>query len=247
MTTPIRLFIGSSSNGEDAAIEAVYEYTLRKNLNPNYELEIIWMRQTHDNKSHWHGYNTHSWPTPFSGYRWAIPEYCGFQGRAIYTDVDMINFRSISDLWETDLEGRMFAARKGTRFGGHEFCVMVIDCEKAKDHLIPVARQRSIDGYHQRCISTFSGNGQFVTDLDPRWNCLDGDGRQVNEMYQLHWTKMATQPWLPRWFSGNPEKHPRQDLVDLFHSLQTEAAAAGYEQRNYIPNDLFGPYDIIGR
>ena len=78
MTTsdPIRLFIGSSSNGEDVPIEAIYEHTLRKNT--ERELEIVWMRQTRDMENFW-GIEkdaTQRWPTPFSGYRWMIPEYC---------------------------------------------------------------------------------------------------------------------------------------------------------------------------
>ena len=30
----------------------------------------------------------------------------GYKGRALYTDVDMLNFRDISALYKTDLEGK---------------------------------------------------------------------------------------------------------------------------------------------
>lgn len=239
----MRIFIGSSANGEDAEIEAVYEYTLRKNT--DRDLEIVWMRQTHDEYDFWYGFNTHNWPTPFSGYRWAIPEYCEYEGKAIYTDVDMINFRDIGDLWDTDLKGRPFAARRGTRFGGHEFCVMVIDCAAARDVLIPVDRQCEIGNYHQRCISQFSGNERYVTEIDPRWNCLDGEDLAIEDMYQLHWTRMATQPWKPAWFRGITDEHPRRDLVELFEQLKVEAAENGYVPN--APTNPYGQYDIIGQ
>jgi hypothetical protein len=46
---PIRIFIGTSANGEDAVAEMVYEYSLRKNTDA--ELDITWMRQTKDTSS----------------------------------------------------------------------------------------------------------------------------------------------------------------------------------------------------
>ena len=55
----VRLFIGSSANGEDALIEMAYEYTLRKNT--DRDLEIVWMRQTNDEKSFWHGFADQNW------------------------------------------------------------------------------------------------------------------------------------------------------------------------------------------
>jgi hypothetical protein len=239
----MRIFIGSSANGEDAESEAVLEYTLRKNSSK--DIDIVWMRQTHDPSSHWYGFNTHNWPTPFSGYRWAIPEYCNFKGKALYMDEDMINFKDISILYDMDMKGKPFAARRGNRFGGHEFCVTLIDCAGAEDFLLPVARQRMLDNYHQRCIAQFSGNDYLVEEIDPRWNCLDGEGRPIEDIWHLHWTKMATQPWVPAWFTGVPETHPRQDLVKLFEALKVEAAMNGYSPR--IPNGPKVEYDIIGR
>lgn len=244
MSDRIKMFIGTSSNGEDNPIEAVYEYTLRKNCSK--EIDIVWMRQTNNEDSFWYGFNTVNWPTPFSGYRWAIAEYCGFKGRAIYTDCDMINFRDINELWEFDMKGKPLAARKGSRFGGHEFCVTVIDCEKFKElDPVSVSRQRNLDTYHQRCIRSYSGNESIVEELDPRWNCLDGEGREIEDIWQLHWTKMATQPWKPSWFTGENEEHNREDLISLFYSLKYEANQAGYNGQ--LPEVPKIKYEIIGR
>ena len=68
---------------------------------------------------------------PFSGFRWGIPEACNFEGKAIYTDVDMINMRDMAELVDLEvLKGKLCLARDGKRFGGKEFCVIVFDCAK---------------------------------------------------------------------------------------------------------------------
>ena len=46
MIEPIRIFVGTSANNEDAEAEMVLEYTLRKNT--THPLDITWMRQTKD-------------------------------------------------------------------------------------------------------------------------------------------------------------------------------------------------------
>ena len=244
MSDKVRIFIGSSANGEDAEAEMTYEYSLRKNT--DREVEITWMKQTHDESSIWGGWATERWSTPFSGFRWAIPEACGFKGRAIYTDCDMINFRDIGDLLDEDLQGKPIGARPGTRFGGHEFCVMVFDCAAFEPYSIPVSRMKAIAESHHRMIGNFSGNSQLVHNLDPRWNCLDGENYAVDDIWHLHYTKMASQPWKPKWFKGTAEKHARPELVELWHKTRNEASEAGYVSGNYLPKEKYGEYNIIG-
>lgn len=240
----IPIFIGTSANGEDVEAEMVYEYSLSENTNS--KLNITWMRLTKNQSSIWGGWSTSMWPTPFSGFRWAIPEAMGFKGRAIYTDVDMINFRNIKELYDIDLNGKPMAARRGKRFGGHEFCVMVMDCEKMQEHLTPVSRMKNIPEMHVRFIHKFSGNSDLVQDLDPRWNCQDGDdGEKIGEFWQLHYSRMETQPWKPVWFTGKTYDHPRQDLAQLWFQAREKALFDGWYRK--IPNEIFGKYDIIGK
>jgi lipopolysaccharide biosynthesis glycosyltransferase len=241
----IRLFIGSSSNGEDATIEAAYLNSIEKHAST--EVELTFMRQTNNPTSFWHGWQTETWPTPFSGFRWGIAEYCGFEGRAIYTDCDMINYRDMQELMDIDMEGKPLAARKGTRFGGHEFCVTVIDCAAFREYAIPVQRAKKMSETHQRMIRKFSGNDDLVKELDPRWNCLDGEDYDLNEIYQLHFTNMATQPWTPGWFTGESQPHPRKDVVKEYERALEEARGNGYNPEDLIPQVPFGSYDIIGR
>ena len=242
MIEPIRIFVGTSSNNEDAEAEMVLEYTLRKNT--THPIEITWMRQTKNEDSIWGGWETDRWSTPFSGFRWAIPEACAFHGRAIYMDVDQLNLRDIADLYATDLQGCSMAARRGARFGGHEFCVIVMDCERLGDLLMPVSRMKPNRDAHHRYIQMFSGTDQ-VFNLDPRWNCHDGDGLGLDDIWHLHYTNMSTQPWKPKWFTGKAEEHPRQDLVKLWHDMRAEAVLNGYAP--ILNNDTYGDYNIIGR
>ena len=243
MIDPIRIYIGTSANNEDADSEMVLEYTLRKNA--SLPLDIHWMRQSRDESSIWGGWQTQRWSTPFSGFRWAIPEACGFTGRAIYMDVDMLNLRDIAELYSIDLQGKPLAARRGKRFGGHEFCVIVMDCEKLGDMLMPVARMKANPDAHHRYIAQFTGNDNLVAEMDPRWNCHDGDGRSLDDIYHLHYTEMSTQPWQPAWFTGQTQEHPRQDLVKLWQDTRAEAVINGCVP--HLNNETFGQYSIIGR
>jgi len=249
MSEPIRIFIGTSANNEDSDAEMVLEYSLRKNS--SRELMITWMRQTHDESSIWGGWQTQRWSTPFSGFRWAIPEACGFSGRAIYMDVDQVNLRDIADLYNTPLQGRPCAARPGVRFGGHEFCVMLIDCAAMGEILVPVSRMKPNPDAHHRYIAMFSGNPDYVLNLDARWIFHDGDndlvagGRLLDDIWHLHYTKMATQPWKPVWFKGKAEEHPRKDLTEFWFKMRDEALANG--KVPLVRNDTFGEYNIIGQ
>ena len=96
----IKIFIGTSEGTDDKKAEQVLEYSLRKNCSE--DIDLIFMRNTPN--SFFGNFNTETWWTPFSYLRWAIPEYCNFQGRALYMDVDQVNFRDISELFYMDLQ-----------------------------------------------------------------------------------------------------------------------------------------------
>lgn len=226
----IKIFIGTSPNGEDREIERIYEYSLRKNT--KQDLEIEWMKLNQDKTHIWGGWNTKKWFTPFSGFRWAIPYCCNFQGRAIYTDVDMINFNDINELHSMDLKGKPFAARKGVRWG-YEFCVMVIDCKIAQDYVWDIKKLKKDPSSHSFHRNKIAESSNLVEPIDPRWNCLDGESRHISDIYQLHFTNMSTQPWNPSWFLGNSEPHPRADIVNEYMNLKDECDKKGISLREH--------------
>ena len=91
----------------------------------------------------------------------------------------------------------------------------------------------------------FSGNDDFVTEMDSRWNCHDGDDRPIDDIWHLHFTEMSTQPWLPKWYTGTPVKHPRQDLVEVWNDTYHAALKDGWAPK--IPNTYPIKYNIIGK
>ena len=93
-------------------------------------------------------------------------------------------------------------------------------------------------------INKFSGSDD-VHDLDPRWNCLDGEDRDISDIYQLHYTKMATQPWDPAWFTGTRESHPRSDVVAQFYDTHQASIYKKFPWTMEYEQDI--TYGCIGR
>ena len=217
----VRVFIATSPDGEDAVTERVLEHTLRKNCTE--DIEIVFMRNNDDPDNFFGGFNNKGWATPFTNLRWAIPEYCNFEGRAIYMDTDMINFRDISELFHVDMKGKPLVCREGWRT-----CVMVLDCEKMREHLPSLAEIKADASFNGRNAKRFAAMAETI---DPRWNCLDGEGRPLEDIWHLHWTHMPTQPWHPPWAQKThenqgikwvPKDHPRLDLVFKWNKVRRE-------------------------
>ena len=241
-TSPIKLFVGTSANGEDAHAEITYEYSLRKHC--SRDIDITWMRQSRDPSSPFFGWYTSMWATPFTAFRWAVPELCNFQGRAIFTDIDMLNLYDIGELYDMDMQGKPLLARFLKDHKRHEFSVMLMDCDKICDKIPPIADMKQIPDIHQRLTRKFSGE-KYTGHLDPSWNCLDGENLSIDEIKQLHFTFMNSQPWQPEWYTGTLSKHRRPELVELWERYHQEAIQQ-YGQPE-ISYEAFGKYDIIGR
>lgn len=182
---PIRLFIGTSEH-EEPTIEQIYLFSIFKNT--DHPVEVTFLRP-----SMFPDWKRQGWGTPFTCYRYAVPELCNFKGRAIYTDVDMINFRDIYHLWRTDLKGKPFgmvwdslqmndAKYKGTPQERGWWCdsVMVIDCEKAKEFIAPISVQAKWNGTYKWHFMEQIGSpyrnksSKIVEEVDERWNSFDG-------------------------------------------------------------------------
>lgn len=249
----IKVFVGCAANHEDAESQAVLEYTLRKHTKQN--VAIYWMRLSRDPASPFYsdldkgaGWNTSKWATPFSGFRWAVPELCDFKGRALYIDSDMIFMADVQELFDQPINGVALIK------GGNRSCVMLWDCAAAVSFVLPLCELQRIAAQHNlmrssiaKVSSVFQGN----------WNCLDGEKLHLNDIKLLHYTSMPHQPHLNRarvrlankglkhWFDGIVTTHWRQDVIDLFERELAAAEAAGYSVANYCDEvvfPLFGSY-----
>lgn len=205
----IKIFIGTSPNGEDQKAEQALEYSLRKNC--SQPIDITWMRQ---GQGIFAGWNTKGWSTPFTMFRWGIPAACNYTGRAIYMDVDQLNLRDVNDLFEIDMD-KPIHARFVKDLKRHETSVMVMDCEKLKGILPSLEELKAGAKVHI--------GANDIGFLDPRWNNLDGEGLKVEDIWHLHFTFMNSQPWQPSWNPNEPTKHRRPDLVEYWHKIYDES------------------------
>ena len=97
----IPIFIGASDHPCDRIQEQIVMYTLQKNTTA--KLNIVFLRA-----SDFTDVSALGWGTPFTGLRYVIPKLMNFKGKAIYMDMDMINFRDIEDFYHIDLLGKPF-------------------------------------------------------------------------------------------------------------------------------------------
>lgn len=259
----IRIFAGCSANGEDAEAMAMLEYTLRKHASQPVDLQ--WMMLSHDPESPWYsnphkraGWNTKTWATPFSAFRWAIPHVCNFEGRAIYMDVDMIYMADVAQLWnQTIPQGKSLLAKNETTS-----CVMLFDCARMKSVLPSFDQLRSTEGLYRSVRKNVSS---AVAKFAGNWNCLDGEEYKSlsdPDIKIIHFTKVETQPhlkWaLPRLRAANQKHwnantlhqssalaHRRQDVQPLVDKTWEEAQAAGFSVKQYLPSEPYGSYDAV--
>jgi hypothetical protein len=254
----IKIFVGCAANGEDIESQAVLEHSIRKNTLS--EVSITWMQLSRDAASPFFGWRSDWWSTPFSGFRWAVPELCGFQGRAIYTDSDVIFRADVRDLWEMQLEPGKIVIAKGGRHSWR-FCVSLWDCERAKKHMLPIAQAKLRPEFHGQMVNAWGrGNNRRFVQAFPEnenWNCIDGEDYESifdARIKAIHYSSEAHQPQLrhavPRlakdsrthWFDGQIKRHWRPELEALFDEELADAIKWGRDPAKYQPTAMFGNY-----
>lgn len=240
----IKIYVGTSPHGLDAESQMVLDYSIRKHTTS--EVEITWMKTNSDPNSKFFGWINKNWGTPFSGYRWAIPELCDFKGKAIYMDSDVLVLSDLKLLWDQDFEQNKAIIAKGIS-DPNRYCVSLWNNEYAKNFL-PSIKDMRIDKFiHEKMIEFFSTNQEIVQPFNGNWNCVDGEGLPIDQIDIVHFSDMSTQPHLmkytlPRlksegkshWSRFNPVPHPRQDLQRTFDKYYQEALEAGYRVENYF-------------
>jgi hypothetical protein len=245
MTETIELFVGCAPNGEDAESQMVLEYTAKKNS--SLPVNIHWMKHSIDPKSFWYGWDSRTWATPFSGFRWGIPEFQAFKGQAIYMDSDMLILGDLAELWNEPWNDTAIIMGKG----GWRFCVAKWNCERAKQVLPPVDQIRKTPQAHQQLAHQLPQHPHLEQIFDRQWNNFDGENDNLDDIKILHYTDMSTQMHLlkyalPRlesmgmkhWFDGQVRAHRRADVQELFDALYNEALDAGYKAEQYIPRTV---------
>lgn len=240
---PIRIFVGCADRNADLEAQAALEWSLRKHT--TRDLAIVWMQDR--TGTPWSGWNRERWTTPFSGFRWSIPEICGFRGEAIYTDSDVLFLADIGELWDQVIAPGKTVIAIGQAHG-QRYCVSKWNCEAARDHIPPLATLRKDPQSHRALMQYFAQHQNLVQQFSGgNWNCLDLEpfNLGVQGTKAVHFTGIPTQPHLkhalPRlakegrqhWYGGLAREHPRPELQALFDHYFEEAVAAGYSPENY--------------
>lgn len=237
---PIRLFVGVGANNEDLEAQAVLEYTARKYCSD--PLEITWMRQA--STGPWSGWACGTGRTPFTHFRWSIPGVCGYQGRAIYTDVDFFFVANLADLWAQKIPN-VALVRNAT--GKLSTSAILFNCAMAKGHVPKLDELRAMPDAHSVLLKYFRANPHLLAACQGNWDCGDLKGTSLDDpqLRAVHFTRIETQLHLkyaiPRleaegrshWYTGPVFPHPRPELVKLYDRLYAEAQAAGYTIDRY--------------
>jgi hypothetical protein len=141
--------------------------------------------------------------TEFSNYRFLIPQLCGHQGKAIWLDSDMVCLRSVTELFETPLNGHDFLAKaeidnRGRRRWG--LSVALYDCSSCHFDLERYTDEiaqglYSYNDMQQMREEFLRHHPMKIGELDPNWNCYDSYSADTK---LIHYTNLHTQPWKVR-------------------------------------------------
>ncbi len=238
--TPIRLFVGTSSNGEDYEAEAVLEYTARKNC--SLPLDITFMRQAATGP--WSGWACGSGRTPFTHFRWSIPSVCKYEGRAIYCDVDFLFVADLAELWEQPIP-HVGLVRNAT--GKLSTSCILFSCSQALGYVPKLEMLREMPDAHGTVVNYFRGHKGLLDPCVGNWDCPDLSKARLgdSDLKAVHYTRIEHQLHLkhaiPRlraegrkhWYAGEVKAHPRPELQAYFDSLLENAQIEGYTRDHY--------------
>lgn len=209
----VRVYLGTQPAQFRA--ERAFIWSIEKVRDPSRVYEIYVMRELA-------GFDRRRWTTGFTNYRFAIPEFAGRKGRAIWNDVDQIYLADPAGLFDLDMNGHGFLAIAP---GGQvDTAVMLIDCARmAEVWSLEEARHGRKKALIHKAMAIEGLHGL----LDVEWHARDEKDFHRERTKLLHYTTLHTQPWWPA-----PERFIYHDhpLASLWHDLERSADEAGYQQ-----------------
>lgn len=241
----VKVFVGTDVNGGCAECQMVFEYSIRKHSSEF--VDIVWMKISDCPASFWNGWNTETWSTPFSGFRYGIAEYCDFKGKAIYCDDDQLWLDDPVKLMDIELAPNTVMTGKQLPNGEIRHCVSMIDNVKFGSLIqqgVSIHRRKQNANF----VDMMKGKTfPLTTVMNDRWNCYDGENMRIEDIGLLHMTDMRTNPGVHmavkrlggqanHWYDGPLIDHRRKDVVDIFTKYYHEALEAGYRVENYVPS-----------
>lgn len=196
---PVRIFLGSERKQFRA--ERTFIWSVEKHRDPSRIYEIHLLKGLK-------GYISGFWITGFTNYRFAIPYFCDYRGRAIYNDVDQVWLTDPAELFDHDMGPAGFLS-----INDHDSSVMLIDCKRmagvwSRENVLRTTRKR---------IEARARAAGLWGPMDGRYNARDAE-YVPGESACVHFTTLHTQPWrpFPDWFvyHHNPTGSLWFDLED---------------------------------
>lgn len=158
--------------------------------------------------------------TGFSFSRFCIPELAGYQGKALYLDADMLVFKDIASLWSIPFDGPTDRAKviiqedlpeayqqTNQKVGApakrvKQCAVMLLDCERLSwkiDDIISGFDRGDYDYEKLLYDLCILAEPEIKYAVPFCWNSMEHYA--PGETALLHYTDMATQPWV---YAQNP-------------------------------------------
>jgi hypothetical protein len=162
------------------------------------------------------GFAREGWRTNFTNYRFAIPDWAGRVGKAIYNDVDQIYVEDPAKLFDLDLGDHGYLSVSAA-----DTSVMLLDCSRMAEWW-NLERAAATD--KATLLADASSQPDLWGALDPAWNARDLEYDPATSRC-VHFTLLHTQPWMPSPDQYSYHPHP---FGDVWLSLEEEADATGY-------------------
>lgn len=195
---PIRVFCGADRN--EWLPRQVLEFSLRQCASMPIEVETI------DNGDVPTPHDPRFWPyTRFSFGRFSIPARCGFAGRAIYLDSDMVALSDIAEVWRLPFGDAKILIEQGALAKserGKQAAVMMLDCAALDWEAEKiVAGLGEYYAYNElMSLAPVTTPGDIVDAIPAGWNELDDHVPGRTRL--IHYTTIRTQPWIA---AGHPQ------------------------------------------
>lgn len=224
----VRIFLGTEDSQQRA--ERVFLFSVEKFRDPARTYEIHLMKNVR-------GFARAKWRTNFTNYRFAIPDWAGRSGKAIYNDVDQVYLADPGELFDLDLGTHGYLS-----VSAEDTSVMVLDCAR-------MASWWNLDLAATKDKSALLANAASQPGLwgplDAAWNARDLE-YETGTSKCVHFTLLHTQPWMPSPDQYSYHPHP---FGDVWRSLEEEADATGYQPfRRERPSARFETaLEIAGR
>lgn len=191
MDAPVRIYVASTAS--EALPVEVLEYSIKQHASATASVIPLWgagisipKPQAPKNQPR----------TPFSFQRFLIPQVCGYEGRAIYLDSDMLVFKDIVNLWNRPFgEANVLAAYSDSESGRKpQFSVMLMNCSQLKWNIQQIVDQLDSGALSYEQLMYDFSLARTSAVIEPEWNSLEIF--KPGQTALLHYTDMNTQPWV---------------------------------------------------